>query len=184
MPKIKYKLKKEKNIKDILDKPLDQKKVKFFSLFVLIPVILTVIDQYTKVLVSNYMAIGDEIRVIPGLFNIQYVVNKGAALGIFNNMTIFIVLVSLSMVIFLYFLAYNDFKGRHTVLPEMIIIGGAFGNLIDRIFLFGKVRDFLEVPFFAVMNFADWFVSLGIGLLVIKYIYYYKKTDKNVEQDG
>jgi len=184
MSKIKYKIKKDKNIKDFIDKPLDKNKVKFFSLFVLVPIILTLIDQFTKILVNNYMAVGDEIKVIPGLFNINYVINKGAALGIFENMTYFLVIVSVVMVCFIYFLAYNDFKNKHTILPEMIIIGGAFGNLIDRIFLEGKVRDFLEVPFFAVMNFADWFVSIGIVLLLIKYIYYYKKTEKNINKDG
>ena len=183
MPKIKYKLKKDKNIKEILDKPLDKNKLKFFSLFILIPLVLTLIDQFTKILIDKYMEVGDKIIVIPGLFNISYVVNKGAALGIFENMTYFLVIVSSFMVIFLYFLAYYDYKGKHTVLPELIIIGGAFGNLIDRIFIEGKVRDFLEVPFFSVMNFADWFVSIGIGLLVIKYIYYYKKSDKIEEKN-
>ncbi len=183
MPKIKYKIKKEKKIKDILDKPLDKNKVKFFSLFILIPIALTMIDQFTKVIVNHYMEIGDEIKVIPGLFNINYVINTGAALGIFENMTLFLVIVSSLMIIFLYFLAYHDFRGKHTILPEVIIIGGAFGNLIDRIFLKGQVRDFLEVPFFSVMNFADWFVGIGIGLLVIKYIYYYKKSDKIEEKN-
>lgn len=183
MPKIKYKIKKDKNIKEILDKPLDKNKVKFFSLFILIPLVLTLIDQFTKIIVNHYMDIGDEIKVIPGLFNINYVINKGAALGIFEDMTIFLVIVSSMMIIFLYLLAYHDFKGKHTVFPEVIIIGGALGNLIDRIFINGQVRDFLEVPFFSVMNFADWFVSIGIGLLVIKYIYYYRKSDKIEENN-
>jgi signal peptidase II len=183
MPKIKYKIKKEKKIKDILDKPLDKNKVKFFSLFILIPLVLTMIDQFTKIIVDVYMDVGDEIRVIPGLFNINFVINTGAALGIFEDMTFFLVIISSVMIIFLYFLAYYDYKNKHTVIPELVIIGGAFGNLIDRIFIEGKVRDFLEVPFFAVMNFADWFVSIGIGLLVIKYIYYYKKSDKIEEKN-
>lgn len=183
MPKIKYKIKKDKNIKDILDKPLDKNKVKFFSLFILIPLVLIFIDQFTKIIVNHYMDVGDEIRVIPGLFNINYVINTGAALGIFENMTFFLVIISSFMIVFLYFLAYHDFKNKHTVIPELIIIGGALGNLIDRMFINGQVRDFLEVPFFAVMNFADWFVSIGIGLLIIKYIYYYKKSDKIEENN-
>ncbi len=184
MPKIKYKLKKDKNIKDMLDKPLDKKKVKFTFLFILLPFLLVLIDQITKILVDKHMIIGNEIQVIPGVFNINYVINKGAALGIFENMTYFLVVVSFLMICFLYFLAFNDFKSNHTVVPEMLIIGGAIGNLIDRVFLAGAVRDFLEVPFFAVMNFADWFVSIGIILLLIKYIYYYNKTEKSVSKDG
>ena len=163
MPKIKYKLKKEKNIKEILDKPLDKNKVKLFLLFIIIPLVLTFIDQLTKVIVDHYMDIGDEIRVIPGFFNINYVINTGAALGIFEDMTFFLVIISSLMVVFLYILAYHDYKNKHMVIPELIIIGGALGNLIDRLFINGKVRDFLEVPFFAVMNFADWCVSIGIG---------------------
>ena len=65
-----------------------------------------------------------------------------------------------------------------------MIIGGAFGNLADRVFLNGAVRDFLEVPFFAIMNFADWFVSVGIALLVLKYIYYARKQQDNGNMEG
>lgn len=178
MPKIRYKMKKEQNIKDILDKPLDKNKVKFFTLFIILPAILIIIDQLTKIFVSKAMSVGEEIAVIPGLFNITYVINKGAALGIFENMTYFLVIVSFFMILFLYALAYHDFKIKHTILPEMTIVGGAIGNLIDRLFINGQVRDFLEVPFFAVMNFADWFVSIGIFFMVVKYLYYYKKNEK------
>lgn len=179
MPKIKYKVRKEKRFKDYLDQPIDRKKAGLFLHLTFLPLMLVLIDQLTKWFVAHNMHKGEEIQVIPSLFNIQYVVNKGAALGIFHNKTVFLVIISSLMIAFIYYLAIYDLKLGHPITPELFIIGGAFGNLIDRVFLAGAVRDFLEVPFFAVMNFADWFVSVGIGLLVIKYLYYFSKEDSD-----
>ena len=156
-----------------------------FSLrFILLPLFMLAVDQLTKLWVTSTLKLGEEIPLIPGFFNITYVVNEGAALGIFENMTLFLVAVSVLMIIFLYVLAVKDEQEGHTVIPELMIIGGAFGNLADRVFLNGAVRDFLEVPFFAIMNFADWFVSVGIALLVLKYIYYARKQQDNGNMEG
>lgn len=137
--------------------------------FILLPLLLLAVDQGAKLLVTANLKLGQEVILLPGLFNLTYVQNAGAALGIFGNMTVFLVGISSLMVVLLYVLAWRDYQEGHPVLPELLIIGGAFGNLVDRIFLGGRVRDFLEVPFFAVMNLADWFVSAGILLLVLKY---------------
>lgn len=187
MPKIKYRMKKEKTVRDILDQPLDRRKAKGFLQFVLIPLILVLIDQVTKFAVASNMSESQVITVIPGLFNINYVLNKGAALGIFKDQTIFLVTLSSLLTIFIYYLAWQDFRQKHTIIPEMIIVGGAIGNLLDRLFLGGAVRDFLEVPFFAVMNFADWFVSAGIALLILKYLIYSNRSEpsgRQGRQDG
>lgn len=179
MSKIKYKLNKTNSIKEIIEmkKNKDPKILKkgFRLHYIILPVALIIIDQLTKYFISNNLEIGEEIIVIPGIFNIQYIINKGAALGILNDMTLFLIIISIFMIIFIIFIAIKEKKSGNTIVPELIIIGGAFGNLIDRLFLSGQVRDFLEVPFFAVMNFADWFVSLGIFLFVIKILFYSKK---------
>lgn len=176
-------MKKDKTVRDLLDQPLDKRKVKGFIQFVLIPAVLVLIDQLTKFAVAANMSESQVIPVIPGFFNINYVLNKGAALGIFQNQTIFLVTLSSLLTIFIYYLAWQDFWQKHTIIPEMIIVGGAIGNLLDRLFLGGAVRDFLEVPFFAVMNFADWFVSAGIALLILKYLIYSSRPEAAGKQD-
>lgn len=174
-------MKKENNIKDLLDKPIDKRKAGAIFQFTLLPLVLVLIDQLTKLFVASNMKENEVIRVIPGLFNINYVLNKGAALGIFENKTLFLIILSSLMIMFIYVIAFQDFKIGHTIIPEMVIVGGALGNLLDRLFFSGAVRDFLEVPFFAVMNFADWFVSVGIALLVIKYLYHLSKPEEQHE---
>lgn len=140
-------------------------------------IILVLMDQGTKILVENTMVIGEQITLIPGVFNIRYIINDGAAFGMLSGGRIFFIVIGIAMVVFMVFLLLNDRKQGRNILPEILIIGGGIGNLIDRIFLSG-VRDFLDVPFFAVMNLADWFVSAGIILLLAKYIYYWRKEQK------
>lgn len=193
MAKTKYKLKKTNSVKELIDSEKEKEEVKkerrkkikskVKPYFFILPIILILIDQFTKYFISISLDIGEEIVLIPGFFNIQYIINRGAALGIFHNRTIFLVLVSSAMIIFLIYMAVRENRLKHSIIPELIIIGGAFGNLIDRVFLEGGVRDFLEVPFFAVMNFADWFVSLGIVLFIIKLIFN-TKNEKEVSLEN
>lgn len=146
-------------------------------MWIIAVIIIVLIDQGSKLLVANTMSVGDTITLIPGVFNIRYVMNRGAAFGMWEGGQIFFIIAGVLMVAFMVYLIYRDKKLGQTIIPEILIIGGGIGNIIDRIVLFG-VRDFLDVPFFAVMNLADWFVSVGIILLIVKYIYYWRKDEK------
>lgn len=137
-------------------------------------IILVLIDQASKFIIENTMTIGQQIVLIPDIFNIRYILNKGAVFGILENTQwLFISLTTIAIIIIL-IQVYSGSKKGYNMIPEVILLGGALGNLIDRL-IFGYVRDFLEVQFFAVMNFSDWFVSLGIFLIIIKHIFFYKK---------
>lgn len=135
----------------------------------LIIVLTVVIDQISKYFVALKMSVGSRIELIPNFFNIRYVTNKGAAFGMLANQRWLFIAVSCALIIVLFIMMLRDRKKNINVLPEALIIGGALGNLIDRILL-GGVRDFLEVPGFAIMNLADWFISIGIFLLIVKYL--------------
>lgn len=150
-------------------------------MWIIAVIVLVLIDQGTKFLVANTMEVGDTITLIPGVFNIRYVVNEGAAFGMFEGGRIIFVIAGIAMIAFMIYLIRRDKKLGHTIIPEILIIGGGIGNIIDRVFLAG-VRDFLDVPFFAVMNLADWFVSVGIGLLIVKYIYYWRKGEQKKKE--
>ena len=109
MSKIKYKLNKTNSIKEIIEmkKNKDPKILKkgFRLHYIILPVAMIIIDQLTKYFISNNLEIGEEIIVIPGIFNIQYIINKGAALGILNDMTLFLIIISIFMIIFIIFIA-------------------------------------------------------------------------------
>ncbi|AMP20184.1 hypothetical protein AZF37_02455 [endosymbiont 'TC1' of Trimyema compressum] len=152
-------------------------------MWLVVIIVLVLIDQASKFIVGNTMTAGQQIILIPDVFNIRFILNKGAAFGILENAQwLFISLTAIVVIIILIQIRSERKKG-HNVIPEAILLGGALGNLIDRL-IFGYVRDFLEVPFFAVMNFADWFVSLGIVLVIIKYIFFYKRDKDQFEIEG
>ena len=107
------------------------------------------IDQAVKRLVVSFMALGDFIPVVPGLFDIVHVRNRGAAFGFLaglpDEMRVpFFLTVSLASLglITLYFFRMNDDR-KSVFVCLSLILGGACGNIWDRIFL-GEVVDFLS----------------------------------------
>ncbi len=130
-----------------------------------------IVDQITKFLASIYL---DNIDIIPGFFSLTYVENKGAAWGILNNSTI--VLVGISVIVLLLISKYISSTIEFTKLSVVsygLLIGGIFGNLIDRIFR-GFVIDFLNFNIlgynFPVFNIADTMIVIGVILMFIEVI--------------
>ena len=139
------------------------------------------LDQITKFLASIYL---DNIDIIPAFFSLTYVENKGAAWGILNNSTI--VLVGISVIVLLLISKYISSTIEFTKLSVVsygLLIGGIFGNLIDRIFR-GFVIDFLNFNIlgynFPVFNIADTMIVIGVILMFIEVIgdTYGKKSRK------
>ena len=130
-----------------------------------------IVDQITKFLASIYL---DNIDIIPGFFSLTYVENKGAAWGILNNSTI--VLVGISVIVLLLISKYISSTIEFTKLSVVsygLLIGGIFGNLMDRIFR-GFVIDFLNFNIlgynFPVFNIADTMIVIGVILMFIEVI--------------
>ena len=150
---------------------------------VLIGAVLSVIiDQVIKYHVVLYLKPVADVEVIPGLFNLTYLENRGAAFGVLaNQRCFFIVMTAVAMVVLLFLLF--RFK-RHNFISYTaisLIIGGGVGNLIDRV-LNGFVVDYLHVSFFPpIFNFADCCVVVGTLFLFIFIFFFYGKEKK---QDG
>ena len=133
------------------------------------------LDQLTKYLVVRGLAMGDQIPVIQGFFNLVLTYNKGAAFGLFANMSMkfawvfFIISTSLVMgvVAFLWWRSPADHD--LAAVGYSLIFTGAVGNLIDRVRL-GEVVDFLDFHIsdfhWPAFNVADSLVCLGAGLLL------------------
>ena len=129
------------------------------------------LDQITKFLASIYL---DNIDIIPGFFSLTYVENKGAAWGILNNSTI--VLVGISVIVLLLISKYISSTIEFTKLSVVsygLLIGGIFGNLMDRIFR-GFVIDFFNFNIlgyhFPVFNIAVTMIVIGVILMFIEVI--------------
>jgi signal peptidase II len=137
-----------------------------FKDLILIQLVALVItlDQFTKFLVREFLFIRESFPD-HGFFRITHTFNTGSAFGIFQGQNGPLILVSLVGIAFL-FLIYQT-QGRQTNLIRLSLglqIGGAFGNLLDRVRL-GHVTDFIDIGPWPVFNLADASIVCGIVFL-------------------
>jgi signal peptidase II len=125
-----------------------------------------VVDQGTKALVRSGVALGDRDGIFPGV-ELVHVQNEGVAFSRFSGGgTVVAVIVGAALVALVaYFVTHLD---KPLVwLPTGMLLGGALGNVIDRI-RYGAVTDFIKLPAWPAFNFAD--VSITFGVLVLLYV--------------
>jgi signal peptidase II len=144
-----------------------------------VPILVVLLDQITKWLVRTRVPLRDSIVVIPGFLDITHVRNTGAAYGFLDNVdfpgkTLVIALVALCALVAIAAYAVT-LTGRH-LLPRVgvaLIIGGAAGNLIDRL-LVGSVVDFVDAYWggwhFWAFNVADSAITIGVALMILDMI--------------
>ena len=118
---------------------------------------------------------GGRMNVLPGILEFHYVENRGAAFSLFWGKTWFFILVSVVVIALLtgYLIKYRSQESIWLRIAIASILGGAIGNLIDRIF-YGYVVDMINPLFvkFAVFNVADIFVTCGTILFVFMLIFW------------
>jgi len=135
-------------------------------------------DQISKSLVKSTMTLYDVIPVIPGFFQLNYITNKGMAFGINLPVGIsFFSGISLIITCFLVWILWCERKNNLLMRISLAsILGGAIGNLIDRI-LFGEVIDFFDFMVgdfhWYIFNIADSAVTVGI-ILMLFYSFLFK----------
>lgn len=129
----------------------------------LIAAIITILDQVTKYIFKN---------VHYGIIN--YTTNTGAAFSLFQGYTLILTIISI-IVILLILIIYK--KTSELKYSLALMLGGAVGNLIDRI-LFGYVRDFIDLGFWPVFNIAD--MSSTIGVIILIYFTIFSKNQRKV----
>jgi signal peptidase II len=141
-----------------------------------IPAVLIVLDQVTKAVVRARLDLGDSVAVIPGFFNLTRVHNSGAAFGMLNEVDFAFKTVVLAIVAAA---ALAGLASYAATLPPAhwlarlglaCIIGGAAGNLIDRIAL-GYVVDFFDFYWqgwhFWAFNIADAAITVGVACMIL-----------------
>ncbi len=159
-------------------------KLLFNFLWVALTLLIVFIDQITKSLVVSNMELYDEIKVIDGFFNLYYVRNPGAGLGLLANARwLFMFFTSFVIVFAIVLLIKNYFSHSLSFFAIVFILSGGIGNMIDRIF-YGSVVDFFQFQikyFDFIFNVADVFVTFGTIMFVIYYIFLYE--DKKVKNN-
>ena len=134
-------------------------------------VLIVILDQLSKFVVHTTMNLYDSFQVIPYLLNFTYIRNEGIAFGIYfeGAKTIFIILPILITVYLFYLLKNEEFQDKFSQLAFYLIIAGAIGNIIDRVFR-GYVVDFIDFHLngmhWYVFNIADSSVTIGLIFLL------------------
>lgn len=148
----------------------------------IIGVLLVVLaDQVTKIWISRNMELMESIPVIPGIFHITYIQNPASAFGILKFDNIIFITVGLLVILFLIlFLSKIAQKSKIVFFSFIFILGGALGNLLDRVRL-GSVIDFLDFRIWPIFNIADSAINIGLFLLII-YFLFHKEEEKENEQ--
>lgn len=143
---------------------------------------IIVLDQITKYLtVAHLKDIGTK-EIVSGIFSFTYVENRGAAFGILQNQRWFFIISTIIICIAVfYFLITQSNTSLVLRISLSMILGGAIGNLIDRIRL-GYVVDMFHFTLidFPVFNVADCFVVMGTILLAYYILFISDKIEKQV----
>jgi len=131
--------------------------------------------------VYNFTVLGDF-----DILNLTYLENDGALFGSFSGMRWILVAVTAALMIFGGWYMIKHSKEKLTLISMTLIISGGLGNIIDRLFRDGKVVDYFDVQFmdFAVFNFADCCVVIGVILLLIQIVFFdFKDKGEKVNKE-
>ena len=135
------------------------------TVFIVVLVVLSC-DQLSKSIIINKLSLHQSIPLIKGIFHLTLVYNRGAAFGILKNQAPLFIITSLVAVVLIY-LNYKKNREKKSFSYDLslaLILAGALGNLIDRLFL-GYVIDFLDFRIWPVFNIADSAITAGAFLL-------------------
>ena len=118
------------------------------------------LDQISKFLISAKLQLEQTLSLIKGIVGLTLVHNRGAAFGIFRNQTYLFIIAAIAAIVLIYFGIKNNRGNKSYVICLSLILGGALGNLIDRL-RFGYVVDFINFYVWPVFNLADSSITIG-----------------------
>ena len=124
------------------------------------------VDQGLKKLVEGSMSLGESIPLIGGVLHLTYIKNPGGAFGILGGQASILLLGSAVAVAFVLWMLLTSEPSRATTAGCGLILGGAAGNLIDRI-MAGGVTDYVDLRVWPIFNAADVAIVVGVGLLLL-----------------
>ena len=148
-----------------------------------IMVLTLAVDQATKYLVRANLEIG-ESWPREGFFRLTHGTNTGTAFGLFPQQTLLLTIASVIAIGFIIY--FYRTHGGHTWLSRLnvgLLLGGAFGNLTDRL-IAGRVTDFIDVGPWPIFNMADSSIVVGITLLIASLTLFGESQEPTRTSDG
>ncbi|MFZ5899099.1 MAG: signal peptidase II [Bacillota bacterium] len=129
--------------------------------------LLTVIfDQASKWIIASALSLGESVPVIPGVLYLTHVHNRGGAFGLLDGQVGVLIGVTVAVVLAAV-VGYPKVVKAGLAVPGGLILGGAIGNLADRLRL-QSVVDFIDFRVWPVFNVADVAIVLGVGLVLLR----------------
>lgn len=155
------------------------------SLIVLISLLMLIVfDQIIKYLIVKNFSIGEEKILIDNFFKFIYIRNTGAAFGILSGNIVFLIGISLLLIFYIVKEMKKNIDNNLSLLSFSLILGGAVGNLIDRIFR-GYVVDYIDITRlfdYPIFNFADICIVVGVILVITVIIVNTIKDQENIDE--
>lgn len=134
-------------------------------LFVL-PLAVVILDQFSKYIVVENMALGESIPIIEEVFHLTYILNPGAAFGMFAHNRLFFIAIAVVVIGIIIWARREILASPWEIKAGCgLFLGGAIGNLIDRARQ-GLVIDFFDFRIWPVFNIADIAICIGVGLII------------------
>ncbi len=139
------------------------------SLALLVTFAVIFLDRITKLFFIGLLGLGESLPFIPHVLHATLVHNTGIAFGFFRDQGIVFIIIPVIAIILLIFNVYyyrqnNEVLNRRYVVAFSLILGGAMGNLFDRI-VYGYVIDFIDFRIWPVFNVADSAITIGAVII-------------------
>lgn len=133
------------------------------------------VDRLTKIWIVNHFFLGESWAIVPNVFHFTYILNRGAAFGLFINRQSFFLCVAVAVVLFIIiFLRRIRQTSRLMQAGIGLLVGGALGNAYDR-WTIQAVIDFIDFRIWPIFNVADIAICIGVALII-----YYLWEDKEL----
>ena len=136
------------------------------KLFFLVTIFVIVVDQITKLVVRNTFELKQSLPVIKGFFHLTYTLNTGSGFSLLKDQNTALIWVSILILCIILYYYDKISDNKVTAISVALIVGGAIGNLIDRLIL-GGVIDFFDFIIWPVFNIADSAITIGVFILLI-----------------
>jgi signal peptidase II len=127
--------------------------------------VVFVVDQGIKSIVEGSMRLGESIVLMPGFLSLTYIRNDGGAFGMLGGSQMVLLIGSTVAVVVVLWMLLSGKPSTLTMLGCGLILGGAAGNLLDRLSS-GEVTDYIHFSFWYIFNAADAAIVVGVGLLL------------------
>ena len=131
-----------------------------------VALLVFLLDQGLKSVVEGSMRLGESIELVPGVLSLTYIKNDGGAFGILGGSQLLLLAGSAVAIAVVLWMLLSGAGSKLTTLGCGLILGGAAGNLLDRLTA-GEVTDYVHFSFWYIFNAADAAITVGVALLLI-----------------